>query len=62
MGLDQGGRDAGEEKWSDFKFILRKILEFAEGSETGHVTKTEEKDGPRFSALFISQTPTAVLF
>lgn len=54
MGLDQGGRDVGEEKWFDFKFILRKILEFVEGLETGYVIKIEEKDGFRFLVLFIS--------
>lgn len=33
--LDQGSRGASEEKWSDFKFILKKIIGFADGLEMG---------------------------
>lgn len=33
--LDQGSRSAGEEKWSDFNFILKKIIGFADGLEMG---------------------------
>lgn len=33
--LGPGSRGTGEEKWSDFNFILKKIIGFADGLEMG---------------------------
>lgn len=51
----RGGRGAREAKWSDFTFLLKKIIGFADGLDMGYVTKRGDKDDPRFLVLFISR-------
>lgn len=53
--MDPGGRGAAEEKWSDFRFLLRKIVELADGLDMGNVTEREDKDDPGFLVLFVSR-------
>lgn len=53
--MDLGGRGTATAKWTDFRFLLRKVIGFADGLDTGNVTKREDKGAPRFLVLFISR-------